>query len=255
MKKWILFTFAITLFFSAKAQDVPAGFKTWLSLGTDVQATKKLSVGISQLFCFNTDPAELQFSQLSLEADYKLHKNTYLLAGVEQFHFKSGSDYTLYHKLSTGLMFRKLLGLPIKNALELEWFLPSQKKHRLRAVYTIGYSMKNSFLPWHGRPFVKGQLYYYYGGAPLTYYDATGETLAHQSPNDLHRYRLTGGLSFRPAKHWNIAMYYLWNKEFNSGLFENRDLNITSKNGSKIKYPFNDYSVLGLSFTYQLKVN
>lgn len=255
MKKLLILAAVLPALFQANAQDLPAGFKNWLSLGTEIEVSKKLTLELSHMSCFNTGPYELQFSQLTVGAEYKLRKNTYLLGGVEQYHFRSGSDFNLFHKLYTGFMLRKAFGLPLKNMLELEWFLPQQKKHGLRAVYTLSYSLKNDVLPWKGRPFVKGQLYYYYGGAPLTYYGENEVVLAQQSPNDLHRYRLTGGIVFKPIKRWQMTLYYLWNKEFNTGLFENRDLNIPSKNGTKIKYPFNDYSVLGLSFTYQIKLD
>ncbi len=255
MKRLCLVACAFPIFFQANSQDLPAGFKNWLSVGTDIQVGKKLSLELGYLSCFNTGPYELQFSQFSAGMEYKLRKNLYLLSGLEQFYFRSGNDFDLYHKLSTGMMLRKIFDLPIKQSLEAEWFMPLQRKHRLRGVYTLSYSLKNDVLPWKGRPFVKGQLYYYYGGKPLTYYGANGEEQAKQSPNDLHRYRLTGGIVFKPIKRWNMTVYYAWNKEFNTGLFDNRDLNIPSKDGTKTKYPFNDYSVLGLSFTYKLKLD
>jgi hypothetical protein len=255
MKKMLMLAIALPLFFRADAQDLPAGFKNWFSLGTDIQVNKKMSLEFSHLTCFNTKPYEVQFSQLSAGMEYKLDKNLYLLGGVEQFHFRSGSDFELYHKLSTGILLRKIFDLPIKQSLEAEWFLPLQRKHRLRGVYTLSYSLKNDALPWKGRPFIKGQLYYYYGGRPLTYYGANGEVQSKQSPNDLHRYRLTGGIVFKPIKRWNMTLYYAWNKEFNTGLFDHRDLNIPNIDGTKTRAQFNNYSVLGLSFTYQIKLD
>jgi hypothetical protein len=255
MKKTLLIIgLCIHLLNPTDGQDLPIGFKNWLSVGTEIEVNKKLSLDISQLYCLNTGPYELQFSQLSAGLEYRLGKRTYLLGGIEQFYFRNGSDFDIYHKLYTGVVFRRLFGLPIKNAFEAEWFFPQQKKHRIRGLYTISYSQKNKLLPWKGRPFVKGQLYYYFDGAPLTYYGENGEVLAYQAPNDLHRVRITSGIVFKPFKKWNMALYYAWNKEFNTGLFETRALNIPSKNGSRIKYPFNNYNVLGVSFTYQLKL-
>ncbi|MBI5914585.1 MAG: hypothetical protein HY842_04350 [Bacteroidetes bacterium] len=256
MKRLIFFSALVPFsLLKLQGQDLPSGFKNWFSVGTEIRVNKKLTLDLSQLYCMNTGPNGLQFSQLSVGGEYKLHKNTYLLGGVEQFHFRTGSSFDLYHKLYTGIMFRKVFGLPLKNTLEVEWFLPQQKKHRIRGVYTLSYSLKNKFMPWKGKPFAKGQLYYYYAGAPLTYYGSDGEVLAYQAPNDFHRFRFTGGVVFKPLKKWNMTLYYAWNKEFNTGLTENRDLNIPSKNGTKIKYAFNNYSVLGLSFTYQLKLD
>ena len=255
MKNCFIYLLPLAFCHSASAQDLPTGFKNWFSLGTDLEVNKKLDIEISELNCFNTGPMVLQFTQLSLGASYKLGKRTYLLSGIEQFHFRSGSNYNLYHKASAGLLLRKLARLPIKQSLEAEWFFPRQKKHRLRGIYTVSYSLKNDFLPLHGRPFIKGQVYYYLGGAPLTYYDGNGDQIAYQSPNDLHRYRLTGGLSLRPIKYLTLAIYYVWNKEFNTGLFDKRALNIPSKDGTRTKYAFNDYSVLGASLTYQLKLD
>ncbi|MCC6724085.1 MAG: hypothetical protein IT258_06205 [Saprospiraceae bacterium] len=254
MKKTILFYCLLMLSKTASSQDLPTGFKNWLSVGIELKASKNLTLEVSQLSCMDFNPYQLQFSQLSFGLTYKLRKNTYLLAGAERYFFRFDSGFDIYHKFSAGIQLKNTFNIPLKQSIEVEYFTPSQKKHQIRGVYSASYSPKIKNLPMKARPFIKGMLYYYYGGAPLTYYGNDGETLAKQAPNDFHRFRLLGGFVFQPTKHWDMTLYYGWNKEFNTPFFENRDLNIPSKNGSKIKYPFNDYTFLGLSFTYHLNL-
>jgi len=46
-----------------------------------------------------------------------------------------------------------------------------------------------------------------------------------------------------------LTFYYFYQQEFNTNLASHRNINIPSKNGSKIKDPFNNYHAVGVSFT------
>lgn len=240
---------------SAIAQDLPPGFKNWLTLGTDLRASKKFTINLSEMTSFDTKPNyNLQFFQFTVGGEYELAKHTDLELGWEPFLYRNDAGFTLVQKLYGGVTFRRILGLPLKHNIEAEYFIPQQKKHRIRLNYALSYSLKNKFMPWRGRPFVKGQVMYYLGGKPLTYYDSEKEVAAYHAPNDFHRFRFTGGVAMHPTKKLDFTLYYLWNKEFNTPFTNNRDLNVPSKNGSKIKYPFNNYSVVGASLRYDIKL-
>lgn len=239
----------------ANGQDLPPGFKSWLGVGVEARASTRLTLKFSRMYSFEAGSSyDLQFSQSGLSGEYALRKATRLTGGYTSYYFKSRNRFVLYHKISAGVRFRRLLGHRIKNAFRVEWYLPQQKKYRLRGIYSISYSFKHKMRFWKGRPFVKGQVYYYYGGKPYSFYDQEENLLAYQAPNDFHRFRVTGGVVFHPVKNLKATLYYIWNKEFNTNLSGYRDLNIPSKKGTKIKYPFNDYSVIGLSFVYKLKL-
>ncbi len=48
------------------AQDLPAGFKTWVNAGVNWRFTKKASLNFSQIIAINTKPSQLQFTQSNL---------------------------------------------------------------------------------------------------------------------------------------------------------------------------------------------
>lgn len=254
--RWIVIVPVYLVFHSVQAQDLPMGFKNWIKVGADLEINNDFTLKVSQMTSFETRPYSFGFSQLYLSGEYRLGKHTYLEGGYGPLIWKNSNDKVdVVHKLYAGVTFRKLGNLPFHHNVEAEWFLPQQKKYRLRFNYSISYSLKNDFMPWRGRPFAKAQVSYYLGGKPLTYYDGNGESLANQAPNDFHRLRLVGGISMRPAKNLKWSLYFLWNKEFNSFFTQNRDLNVPSKRGTKVKYPFNNYTVLGTNILYDLKLH
>ena len=244
----------ICLCTNANSQDLAPGFKTWGSYALNWRVTKKASINFSQLVGINMNPFGFQFTQSDLNFEYRFDKQHSLAAGYKPNVFFSGGNINLYNRVYAEYEFRHtLFKLPIKHIVTPEFHFPTLRKYQWRFIYGFKYYFKNDFLPIKMTPYIKGQIFYYLNGRPLTYYDSNGEAIVKQSPNDFHRYRIGGGITMKPTSNFRLTFYYFYQQEFNTSLTENRDLNIPSKNGSKIKYPFNNYHVVGFSMTQSIK--
>jgi hypothetical protein len=249
---FIIFIFAFVSL--TKAQDLESEFLHFYSYNFDYKLNTKVHFKAGELFTFKRDSYELQYTLFKLGATYRFSKRITTEFLYKPMLFKGSTGDIWYQRLSTSLIYRStLFSLPLKNTITAEWYSPLFKKYRYRFIYTIKLSFKNNFLPLRATPYIKYQLYYYLGGKPLNYWDENGEILlARNAPNDFHRYRVGAGVRFRPAKHFYITIYYIWQEEFNTTFTNYRQLNILNKSQTAIKYAFNDYQVLGLSLTYYL---
>jgi len=246
--------FLLCLFNTLSAQDIESGLNSYYSYSIDYRLNKKSRIKFGQLYCINP-PYRLQYIQQKVGWSHRLHKKWDVNAYYKVMFFRGNNRNLWYHRLSTELKRRdELFGLPLQNSINSEFFFPRLNKFQYRFIYTLKYSFKNKILPLRATPYIKYQLYYYLNGKPLNYYDESGEVLlASQSPNDFHRFRLGGGIRFRAAKYFYITLYYTWQEEFNTLLTKNREINILNQSQTKIKYPYNDYQVIGLSLSYSIK--
>jgi hypothetical protein len=255
MIKIILIIFFCTSITLVKAQDIESKFIHFYSFNLDYKLNEKVHLQVGELFSFKTGTYNLQFTQFKLGGSYRFTERISSDIYFKPMLFKGSSRDIWYQRLSASFNYRStIFTLPLKNTLTAEWFSPQLQKYRYRFIYSIKLYFKNKFLPLRATPYLRGQLYYYLDGKPLNYWDENGETLlARNSPNDFHRYRLSAGIRFRPAKHFYVTLYYIQQEEFNTTFTKYRQLNILNKSQTAIKYPFNDYQVLGLSLTYYLK--
>jgi len=237
-----------------QAQDLETNLNNYYSYTLDYRLNKKSKIKIGQLYCINT-PSRLQYIQHKLGWEYRINKEWSIDTYYKGMFFRGNSKNIWYHRFSSAIKKRdKLFGLPLQNSINSEFFFPKLNKFQYRFIYTLKYSFKNKFLPLRATPYIKYQLYYYLNGNSLDYYDDSGEELIiSQAPNDFHRYRLSGGIRFRAAKYFYITVYYIWQEEFNTLLTNNREINILNQNQTKIKYPYNDYQVIGLSLSYSIR--
>ena len=241
-------------FCSIQAQDAEADFNSYFSYNVDYRLNKKTKLKFGQLIAFKYQPFDFQYSQMKFGIAHRVTKKTTVDFYYKPMYFKGNTLSRWYHRLSTSISkSSKLFSLPLKNTITAEWHFPKLQKYQYRFIYTLKYSFKNKILPLRATPYIKYQLYYYLGGKPLDYFDETGEVLvARQSPDDFHRYRIGGGIRFRPAKYFYVTLYYIWQEEFNTKLTTNRSINILNNSQTAIKYPFNDYQVVGLSLSYSI---
>jgi len=239
---------------SILAQDLPSKFLNFYSYNFDYKLNKKVKLKAGNLFSFDTKTYKMNFTQFKLGATLRWNKKLSSDFYYKPMLFKGATKDIWYHRLSANLTHRsKLFRLPLKNTITTEVFSPSPRKHKYRFIYTAKLSFKNKVLPLRATPYIKYQLYYYLGGTKVNYYDTTGtQLLATNSPDGFHRYRLGTGVRFRPVKKFYVTLYYIWQEEFNMKSSKNRELNIPNQSQTRIINPFNDYQVVGLSFSYSL---
>lgn len=258
------------------AQDVPPGFKNWAGTGLNIRLNRETTIRVSQLTAFNTDPYGFQFTQGNASVSRNLGERWNLEGGYARSWFKSKDQIKTYNRLFAEGDLKTTLGsVKMKHSLRGEWHFPQLRKYRFRFIYSNKVSMRFKELPGRPQPFIRQQLYYYLAGRNVTYYDVENEEefeegeegeeeeefeggesagFLSQPANGLHRYRLTLGVRFRLAKRLYATAFYAWQREFNTPFFPERHLNVPNQSGTKVQAPFNNYSLVGLSLNYTLKL-
>lgn len=267
----LLFIFVLT-FLGAQAQDVPPGFKSWWWGGLTVRVSPRFSVKASNLAAFNSSPYRLQFLQPQVAGSMAFGESWRVAGGYAPSIFNTSEGFRLYSRLfSEGTHSMRFGNLRMKNSLRAEWHFPQQRKYRFRFILANRLSLKTK-LPLRASPYIRNQLYYYLGGRPVVH--SLGEQGEFEegefeedeeageegeldeeafAPNGFHRYRLTVGLRLRLAKRLYGSVYYIWQREFNSGLSPNTELNMPHPESGKIQAPFNNFSLIGVGISYTIK--
>lgn len=273
MSKYILACAVVVLITSldhqAKAQeDLPPGFKNWALGGVNLRVTKKTTIKAYQLYALNTNPYGLQFVQSNLGVDRRVSKKVSLGMGYAHSAFKSTNGFKNYHRIYADFAIRHRIGSNIrsKTGLKAEYHWPQLRKFQYRFIVSNKLSFRNDFLPLNGTPYIKNQVFFYAGGRKNKYWETieevdeeTGEVssqrelAAEQAPLGWHRYRVTAGIRFKLTRNLSGSIFYTMQKEFNTPWSGNRALNVQNKSQTRTKLPFNNFSLVGVSFFYTIK--
>ena len=92
----------------------------------------------------------------------------------------------------------KLKWLQLNHGIEAEYFMPAFTKFKSRWSVESEITTRKSWTSLHIRPFTKFKLYYYKGGAYLSYYDEDGDLLQ-KSADDIHRWLVWRHQNAHPA--------------------------------------------------------
>lgn len=259
--KWaLILTLAAPL--SASGQDLPPGFKNWATGTFNLRISKKNTIRFSQLYAFNTKPSGLQFIQSNVSFDRRLNKPWSAGFGYAHSAFKSSSgSFNQYHRVFVSATHRQYWGnFRGKLGGKAEFHFPQLRKWQYRFIVSHKLSWRNKFFPFKGTPYIKNQLYYYAGGREVKYWEldeseeGSEEYVlgAERAPNGWHRYRFTAGMRFRFTKSFAGSFYYTIQREFNTP-WNPYGLNVYNKSQTRIKVPFNNFSLVGVSLSYTLK--
>ena len=260
-----------------QAQDVPPGFKNWMGTGLTIRVSPNTSFRVSQLTALNTGPYSYQFTQGNVSMSRSLSERWNMDVGMARSWFQQKDGIKTFNRLFAEGDYKLKLGrVSMKQSLRGEWHFPQLRKYRFRFIYTNKVSMKFKQLPGRPQPFIRQQLHYYLAGRPVKYYaegESEGESefgdeeefeeegefgerelIAEQAANGLHRYRVFVGVRLRLAKRLYGSVFYMWQREFNTPFFPERHLNVPNQSGTKTQAPFNNYSMVGFSLNYTLKL-
>ncbi len=257
MKKSVLSVFVLFLVLllgkDVFAQDLPLGLKNYYNVGLDMRLSKRWTARVKQLYGFDVRPNyQLRLLLNTVSMEYRLNRSMRVELAYRPMYFRGNTRFLWYHRISARTSHSQRLGdFRWKNSITAEWFFPQLAKYKYRFIWASRFYLP-SINFWRARPYLQGQLYYYLDGKPLKYYDAGGEWLVTQAPNDFHRFRLSVGMRFRPSRALRLSLYYTLQKEFNTNFSQNRDINVPNKSGTKIRYAFNDYAVIGASLSFRL---
>ncbi|GEM_PF-2537335 len=254
----------------AIAQDLTQNFKLWNITSLNLEVKKRNTFTVSQLSSFDVNPSKFGFGQYGL--GYKRELTDHWSVGVGYAFSRINSKTPLtYHRGHINATHRFKFGaFRISNRVQLEQYFPGLQKFAQRGVFTNKLRYYNKKWPLRMSPYIRNQLFYYQGGTEITYWleeeeieelraeledpDDDVEDFVEQAPNGLHRYRFTAGVRARLAPRLFVSVFYTLQREFNTNLRPYRGLNVPNKSGTKIKRPFNNYSLIGMSLSYTIKI-
>ena len=190
-----------------------------------------------------------RFAKFSLEGGYSFST------------IRGSKSNTNYHRAHANISNQWEWGhLKMGNRIQIEKYFPTLQKFGARGVITnkISYYKKN----WVVRPYIRNQVYYYQGGSPITYWILEdGEdnqeptyTSEENSPDGWHRYRFTAGARIKLKTRLYLTAFFTRQIEFNTGWSPYTELNVYNQSQTRIKRPFNNYSLIGLSLSYTIKL-
>lgn len=267
MRKLFLAITLVLGLIQIQAQDLSQDFKNWYIGGVNLRITKDATLKLNHLTSFDVAGYKLKFGQSGIAWKQKLN-DQWSTEGGYAYNFIKGSEKTIiYHRAHLNASHRVKIGkLRMTNTVQGEYYFPQLQKFQARGVVTNKWSYYNRHWPLKISPYIKNQVFYYHGGREITYWipqdeldpeliEASEEDeFVEQAPNGWHRYRFTAGVRMKLAKPLALSLFCIHQREFNTGWAPYRELNVPNKSGTKIKRPFNNYSLIGLSLIYTLKL-
>lgn len=224
----------------------------WTSVSFNKKINKKARFNYSQLHSIGSNDLDLKYVQFNFKFSYKLKKRITLSLGYKPS--LSVENETLRNRLYAGVRMYSKLGDKIRmnNSLSLEYYFTQRAKFQNRYFYKLKVYYRNNQLPWRLRPFVSQRIFWYSNGRLLQYYDEKGNKTNLKPPKGIHAYRFKAGLKFYPVKKVAFTIFYLKQIEFNTRILGSRDINAINPNTDKVRRPFYDFSVYGVSISYTL---
>lgn len=226
--------------------------RVWTSYQAQARLSEGWQISAGQTFMFSQQPFELSSIQNAANLMYRFNGKYNASFGYVRSSDPSDPDQEARNRLQARFGYRAKLGkFRVTNSLRGEWHFPEASKFEYRIRYGLRVSRGNWGLPLNTTPFINNELHYYLSGRPLQYRDELGNPLVRQSPDGLHAHRITIGASFRPFNGAYATLSYMKQTEFNLG-DRYREINVTDPRDGRILRPFNNFSVLTLSFAYRL---
>ncbi len=259
----IIIIFNLLFFFgvSCMGQDLSQDSKHWYLTSFNIKLSRSNIISAKHLSSFEVDSYALGFMQNELSFNHKFGEAISGTLGTARstiYGQRSSFNYWRVHVAATYKL--KLGALRMANTIRYENYRPGLQKFSSRVLLTNKWKYYNKKWPLRISPYIKNQLYYYSGGSEITYWLPDEEVLPNgadyieQAPNGWHRYRFTTGLRMRIQKGVYLSLFYTLQKEFNTPWSPYRGLHVPNKSRTRIKRPFNNYHLLGLSLSINLKL-
>lgn len=229
-----------------------ATWRNWTGLGTDIFLSRKSELSLDYLRGSHFDePLKTDFNQAGISVDYDFTKQLSGKGGFMLTHAPSSEEITYRIYLRGSLRERLGDNLTWTNGIQAERHSANENRFDYRIIYLTRFGLQKRIKFLRLAPSVSYWLYYNIGGDKIQYYDTEGSPSIKQTADGFHRGRLILNLNSKLNNTVSVSMYYLRQNEFN--LFGNaRGLNVRNPSTGKIKRPFNNFNVLGLSLQFEL---
>lgn len=238
------------------SQDLTDQQKIFQSYSVQYNINKNSSISGSYTGIGELNNFAFTYHDFGLNYTRNISQNSDLSLGVDLIKINQRNTNSFSNYFRTNIEYARQYRInkfTLSSELNSEVYFPKFNKFQYRIIYSLGATYRWNITKWKIRPYTKFKLYYYGGGKYLDYYDDESNLIARKSPNDIHRWRWYVGLKMRPHKQLSVVISYFWNEEFNASIFENSDINIYNKNKDGVRYAFNSYGAINLSFSYNIK--
>lgn len=225
------------------------------SQNTKVWASESLRIRLDKNFAFrlsyfqNYQKGKFTYTQFGWNISHRLHEQLNLSIGFKKTTILKKDRAT--YRLSTGFTWASKKH-PFRQSFTLEYDYPGSSKYSLRLGYSARIRHRVKFWGQKWYPYADLKFYYFSGGRERNYYSEERELLFTSSPEGLHRFRLSTGVSVRPNKWLSLKTFLLWQNEFNL-LKNEKALNLVNPRNNKVRNTFSNYMVIGISTQITLK--
>lgn len=223
-------------------------WQNWNAIELQANVAPKIGVELGHLRSYNLKNGYAAiFSQTSFQFKYELSRQWGLQAGLQLLTPDSVKDTRsrIYVRAAHTTRISKKVNWT--NSLRIETNSGNENRFRQRIIYTarIGLRKRLDFL--NLSPSVAWSMFYNIGGNPIRYYDKNAQLIARQTPDGLHRSRLTINLNSKVNDYLRVSLYYMRQQEFNLFVHDTRKMNVYDPVRNRILRPFNNYNTLGVT--------
>jgi Protein of unknown function (DUF2490) len=225
----------------------------WNGVTVSGSLTEKLSARFGHTRAYNmSEKYQNVFNQTQLQLSYELTKRWDIQGGV-QFITPTSDKKTrtrVFVRAAHTTRINKQFNWT--NSLRIETNSKAETRFRERIILTTRLGLRKRLELLRLAPSVSYSLFYNIGGNPIRYYDENAVQIARQTPDGLHRSRLTINLNSKINSYLSVSLYYMRQQEFNLLVPETRKMNVLDPVRNRILRPFNNYNTLGITMQINL---
>jgi hypothetical protein len=223
------------------------------SIGVSIPVIEKLDFSYSHMQAFSiTDKFSPAFSQHAFNLDYQIDKNWQAGTAFQLISPAGRPDARRRFIVKLGHQ-QKFSKITWTNTLRFETNSANERRFRQRIAFStrVGLRKRLDFL--NLAPAITYTMFYNIGGSPIRYYDENEQLIARQSPDGVHRSRLTLSLNSKVNDYLRITLYYMRQQEFNFLNSDTRKMNVYDPVRNRTLRPFDNFNTLGLSLNVSLE--
>ncbi|MDF2159279.1 DUF2490 domain-containing protein [Algoriphagus sp. CAU 1675] len=247
-------TFLFLLILSPIRSFAQDEWRVWNTLSLGLPLTKNLDGRIAYLRStdLTNGSFENNFNWYQFRLSYRFNRTWSTRAGTIWMSTPSGN---VTNRVFANVFHSSRLNrrLTLKNGIQLETHNREESRYDQRIILMsrLGFRKRLKFLKV--APSFSYSLFYNIGGDPITYYSSSGEVITQKPSNGFHRGRALVNFNFILSDPIRLSVYYMNQQEFNLAVSETNKINVLNMDSNRIQRPFNNYHVVGLSLSYQLK--
>lgn len=228
--------------------------RIWNTLSLGLPLTDNLDGRIAYLHSTDiTDGVQNNFNWYQARLAYRF--NSKWSARIGTVWLTAPTSNGTRSRLYINTFYRQKLNksLLLKNGIQLETHSQNETRYDHRIILMSRLGLRNRLKFLGVSPSLSYSLFYNIGGNDIRYFDDSGEQIAKKPSNGFHRGRILANFNFKISDPIRLSVYYMNQHEFNLNLSPDNHINVLNPGNGRIQRPFNNYHVIGMTLSYQLK--